>query len=1049
MTGLVRAAIHRPVATSMVYLGLIVVGLVSLRSLPVDLLPKIELTQLTVRTTYANVGPEEIEQLITDPIENAVSGLPNLERVTSESEEGRSRVRLEFGRGTDIDEAANDVRAALDLIRDDLPEEADAPEILKLDLDRVEVVNLGATSTRPLAELTRLLENDVARQLGQISGVGAITLRGAIHREVHVDLQRDRLAAAGTSALAVRDALAAANLRLPGGNVKSGLADLYVRAQSEFRSVREIAETVVSSADGRPLRVQDVGTVAEAFVDEGYLAEINGVPAVIMRIQKQSGANTVAVAERILAEVERLNDERADLHLTVLTDQSDYIRQSIASLRSSALWGSVLAILVLYAFLRRRSSTAIIAVSIPISVISAFGLLYFGGLTLNQMTFGGLALGVGMIVDSAIVVLESIVRKRDELQLAPAEAARQGAQEVAGAIVASTLTTCVIFLPVVFARTTSGALFQVLALVVVFALACSLLVALTLVPMACARLAVGGAGSVADNGGGPASPRLMARLEQGYVRRLRWVLRHRGHALGIAVALLVASVFLWPLIPVELAPQTDANEVAINVDMAQGTNIAVVRSAIDELEAKVKPLLSPTDVHVMSTEVRGSNAQIELTLVPADRRSLSGQAVAARLREALVGRMPGGEIQVRARPGLWILRRIFGSGGNDDAIQIELRGWDLERADEIASALRERLGQLQELTGVQVSRREGQPEERLMLDRERIAAAGLSVREVAQAFQAYLGGVVASRFRDGADEIPIVVRLRAADRLASQDLQAVPLRVGESGTLPLSAVVSRVAGRTPTSVSRVDGQRVTYVTAGLAPGVALGSAIERIREALRDFPLPDDFSLTYGGEYREQLTARRDFVVAIIMALALVYMLMAGQFERLLDPLIVMTTVPMALIGVVPTLLLTGTTLNIQSVMGLVILVGIVVNNAIVLVDAINLQRRAHGKAVAEAVVEAGRLRLRPILMTTSTTVLALLPLGLGLGPGAEIQAPLARVVIGGLCASTLGTLVLIPVIYEATMHLMARRGAPGARAAGDKEARPAAALVRAAAAGD
>jgi HAE1 family hydrophobic/amphiphilic exporter-1 len=1027
-----RLSIRRPVATAMLYLMLVVIGAVSLRSLPVDLLPRVEFTELTVRVRYPNVGPHEIEEIITDPVENAVAGLPNLERVTSRSAEGWSRVRLEFARGTNIDEAANDLRAALDRLRDELPVEAEPPELLKLDLDAVEVVSLAATSTRDLEQLTLLLERDLARRFEQIPGVGALELRGAIRRQVRVELHRDRLRAAGLSALDVHEALARENPTVPGGNVRSGLSDLYVRPRGEYRSLDEIARTVVRSVDGLPVRVQDVAEVRDDYEDVTNLIEINGLPSVGLGIQKQSGANTVAVAEAIRREVEAVNAERDDVHLTVVSDQSEFIRQSISSVESSAVWGSLLAVAVLYLFLRSRSSTAIIAFSIPISVIATFALLYFGGMTLNQMTFGGLALGVGMIVDNAIVVLESIVRKREEEKAAPAEAARTGTGDVAGAIVASTLTTCVVFIPVVFARTTSGALFQSLALVVVFSLACSLFVALTLVPMLATRFMALGRGKKADS-----SPGLLTRLEAGYVARLRSALAHpRRVYLGTA-SLLLLALLLWPLIPVELAPQTDADEIDVDVEMGQGTSMAVVRSYLDELEARVREVLPPDMVRFVSTEVRGGNAEVELTLVPPDQRSLTSAALADHIREAVDGRIPGAEVRVRAQPGLWILRRVFSSGGGEEAVELELRGHDLGRADALAAEIRRRMERVDGITDVRVSRREGQPEERLHFDRERLAQLGISVREAARVVQANLGGLEAGRFREEGEEYPIVVRLRPEDRLTRQDLRNVSLRTPDGTTVPLAAVVASERGRVPTEIDRVDGQRVTYVTAGLESGAALGDAIAAVQRSLAGLALPDGYSIRFGGEFEEQLLARRDFAVAIVMALLLIYMLMAAQFERFLDPLVVMLSVPVSLVGVVPALLLTGTTLNIQSVMGLVMLVGIVVNNAIVLVDAVNLLRRDHRMGAAEAVVEAGRLRLRPILMTTTTTVLGLLPMALGIGAGAEIQAPLARVVIGGLTVSTLVTLVLIPTAYVSTSGLLAR--ARAARWPGRPAAEPAA----------
>jgi HAE1 family hydrophobic/amphiphilic exporter-1 len=449
--------------------------------------------------------------------------------------------------------------------------------------------------------------------------------------------------------------------------------------------------------------------------------------------------------------------------------------------------------------------------------------------------------------------------------------------------------------------------------------------------------------------------------------------------------------------------------------------MAVVRSYLDELEARVRGVLPPEMVRFVSTEVRGGNAEVELTLVPPDQRSLTSVALADRIREAVDGRIPGAEIRVRAQPGLWILRRVFSSGGGEEAVELELRGHDLARADALAAEIRRRMERVAGITDVRVSRREGQPEERLHFDRERLAQLGISVREAARVVQANVGGLEAGRFREEGEEYPIVVRLRPADRLTRQDLRNVSLRAPDGSTVPLAAVVTAERGRVPTEIDRVDGQRVTYVTAGLAGGMALGDAIGAVQRSLGGLALPDGYSIRFGGEFEEQQEARRDFAVAIVMALLLIYMLMAAQFERFLDPLVVMLSVPVALVGVVPALLLTGTTLNIQSVMGLVMLVGIVVNNAIVLVDAVNLLRRERRMGAAEAVVEAGRLRLRPILMTTTTTVLGLLPMALGIGAGAEIQAPLARVVIGGLSVSTLVTLVLIPTAYVSTTGLVAR----------------------------
>lgn len=1022
MASLTELSIRRPVATAMFYLVIITVGIVGFRYLPVDLLPPIEMSRLTVFTNYPNVGPEEIEQIITDPVENALSGIPNLERITSRSSEGTSWVSLEFSQGTPIDEATNDVRSALDRIKGSLPPEVDAPGIWKFDPNNISIITIAVKSTRSLEETTRILERDLGQRFEQIPGVGTLDVRGGIHREIRINLHRDRLQAAGLTPADVQQALTRENAKLPGGNVKEGVKDLYVRSLGEFESVEEIAMSVITYVGDKPIRVRDVASVEDGYEDVRFLSELDGTPIIRLQIQKQSGANTVTVADAIRAEVNLINEERSDLKLEVISDQSTFIRQSIDTVQSSALWGGLLAIFVLYLFLRNGSSTFIIAVAIPISVIATFGVLYFGGMTLNQMTFGGLALGIGMMVDNGIVVLENIVRQREEKGRTLVESALVGTREVVGAIIASTLTTSVIFLPLVFMKTTTGELFQALALVVVFSLACSLIAAMTLVPVLSSRfLSIKAGKDGKAQAKQSAFQRFFSRLEMKYSASLRGAVQKRYGIFGTALVLVVGSVLLLPLIPIELAPPTDADNISINMSMAEGTNIAVVKSYLAEMERTVRPLIPMDQVDQFSSEVRFGNAVIEIQLLPTGERTVNSQELADYVRKQLTGIIPGVEVRVEAQSGLWILRRLFRTGDGTEAIQIELRGYDLKQADEVARTIMNRTELIPGVAGVRLNRQEGRPEQNLIFDRAKIASLGLSIQTVGRAVQTSVGGSRAGQFRVAGDEFPIIVRLRPEDRLSTQDLDNISVRTPSGEVIPVSSLVKSDRGRAPSTIQRVDGQRITYISANLEKDVALGDAIQLIRADLSQMNLPDGFSITFGGEFEEQKKASRDFFVAIILALALIYMVMAGQFERFLDPLIVMFSVPVAIIGVVPTLLLTGTTLNMQSVMGMVMLVGIVVNNAIVLIDYINLLRREHDMEIMEAVVEAGRLRLRPILMTTTTTVLGLLPLAIGIGAGAEIQASLARVVIGGLTASTLITLILIPVLYVSSHGLMER----------------------------
>jgi HAE1 family hydrophobic/amphiphilic exporter-1 len=510
----------------MFFLIIIVLGVMSLRFLPVDLLPPIEYPQLSVSTEYPNVGPEEIEQIITQPIENTIASVPGVERVRSRSQEGRSWVTLEFVQGTDVDVAANDVRAALDQIRDELPPEVETPQIRKFDQDNFPVVIVGVYSKRNLVQLTQVLEREVTRRFEQIPGVGSIDIWGGVHREIHVKLDMDRLISAGLSSAQVQQAIAAENVTLPGGNVSSGMQRLYVRSLGEYTSIDQISDVIITVVDSKPVRVKDVATVDWGYEDLDRLVEIDGNPMIRFAVRKQTGANTVAVAEAVRKEIGRINNERDDLEMFVTTDQSQFIQSSMDNVQSSAIWGGLLAVVILYLFLRNFSSTAIIGFSIPISIIATFALLYFNGLTLNQMSFGGLALGVGLIVDNAIVVLENIVRHREERGRDLESSSLIGTREVGGAIIASTVTTSVIFLPVVFMHTVSGLIFKQLALVVVFAVFCSLVAALTLVPMLCSRFLTLGKGESALQRNW--FQRFFARIEPAYSRLVAQVRQLKG-----------------------------------------------------------------------------------------------------------------------------------------------------------------------------------------------------------------------------------------------------------------------------------------------------------------------------------------------------------------------------------------------------------------------------------------------------------------------------------------------------------------------------------------
>ncbi|HZL93063.1 MAG TPA: efflux RND transporter permease subunit, partial [Vicinamibacterales bacterium] len=687
-------------------------------------------------------------------------------------------------------------------------------------------------STRDLAATTRLLEREIAQRFEQIPGVGSITIGGGVYRQIEIQLLRDRLRATGLTVSDVTDTIARENLQLPSGNVRAGISDLYVRARGEYGSLDEIGATVIAVRGGNPVRVRDVAEVVDGYEDVNNLAEVNGTPIVRLDIQKQSGANTVAVAARIREEVEAINADRDDVTLRIESDQSVFIRESIDNVQRSALWGGLLAILVLYVFLRNGSTTGVIALSIPISMTATFGLLYFTGLTLNQMTFGGLALGIGLIVDNAIVVLENIARHRQS-GTGLMDSARVGAREVAGAVVASTLTTCVIFLPVVFMRTTSGQLFQTLALVVVFALLCSLMVALTLVPVLAGRFLTIRARADASSWRGARRGASMARLSDAYTRMLQRSLVHPVRVLWGTALLVAGAVALAPLLHVELTPELDTNEIGVELEMARGTSIAVSKAYLDELKTVLERGLPQGEVESIATRIRNDgDAEMEIRLVDADRRTIEPSRLADRLRAQAVGRIPGAEVRIDAQSGLWMLRRLFSAGGGTDAVEVQLLGYDLDQARALTAELQRRMSSVEGVVEVNVQERQGRPEQSLLFERERIYDLGLSVEQVARTVEAGMSGRRAGYFREGGEQFPITVRLRPDDRLTSRDLESISVRTSEDAMIPVSLLVRREQDRSPTRIDHIDGQRVTYITADLESGVALGDAVERIRERL-------------------------------------------------------------------------------------------------------------------------------------------------------------------------------------------------------------------------
>ncbi len=1018
MRALIALAVRRPIGVSILCLAVVMLGVVALQSLAVDLLPSVDVPRITVTTVYDGVAPAEIETLVTRPIEQATATIEGVERIEAESSEGLSRVQLQFSWGTSLDDALDEIRVAVDRVRASLPEDADAPSIHKFDLAQMPIFHLGLTGSSDTRQLKHIAVEELSRALERVVGVAAVQIDGGQDREIRVALDVTRLEALSVTVGEVTAALAKENRNVSAGDMQQAGREVVIRTAGEFTSLADIEDVVVTTRDGEPVRVRDLGAVVDTIREVRSELFIDRKPGIRLQVFKQSGANTVEVAALVRQEVEALNAQhRERAELSVLWDASDFIEMAVTNVEVSAGIGAVLAAMVLLLFLRSVRATLVVAVAIPISVIATFALMHFAGMTLNIISFGGIALGVGMLVDSAIVILESIDRAR--AGRTAEQAAVEGAAEVAGPVVAGTVTTVAVFLPVVFVGDLAGVLFGEMALVVTFALLCSLVVALTLVPMLCSRLF---APSARD---APSARRtqVFGWGEQRYGALLRACASAPWAVVLASVVVFGAGLAFLRHVDFELMPTADEGMLDIDLDLPAGTPLETTSRITREAEARVLAALEPGELEHVITSVGpeawwrpgGSHeGEVELTLVPVGQRERSVLDVQAAARKALAD-VPLSRLRIRPRSSN-ILTRIIQRG--QDRLAVEIRGHDLETLDRLAAEVVPRLREVPGVAHAEVSRELGKLERVLHVDRARAAELGLGSAEVASAVEHYVLGRVATRYREHGDEHDVRVLLADHDRRRLELLPSLPIVAPSGERVPLGSLVTIVEARSPSSIERVDQQRVLKIDVGVGKR-ALGDISRDVRARLDEVPEPAGYDILVSGEVEEQSDTFSSLLVGILLACFLVFATMAVQFESLRQPLLVMASVPFSFVGVVASLLATGTPFSMNAFLGAIVLVGIVVNNAIVLVDCTNALR-ASGVSLLEAVIGAGSRRLRPILMTTLTTMLGLLPLAVGVGEGSEVQAPLARAIVGGLATSTLVTLVLIPCLYL----LAERRGA-------------------------
>jgi HAE1 family hydrophobic/amphiphilic exporter-1 len=848
-----------------------------------------------------------------------------------------------------------------------------------------------------------------------------------------VDLSKEKTTALNLSVSTVVQSLRQENQNTPLGEIYQGDSTFLVRSQGQFQSIEDIRNLVVMTRQGVPVYLRDIADVQDTTEQRRSFMRINGRPGIQLQVQKQSGKNTVAVAALVRAEVDRVNQEVPGVKMTITQDNSVFIRRAIDNVQEHAMVGGILVVLIIFAFLRDLRSTLIVCTSIPVSVIGTFALLYFGGFTLNTMTFGGLALGVGMIVDASIVVLENTHRHlhmgKDRMT-----AALEGSEEVWSAILASTLTHIAVFVPLLFLSGTASIMFTQLSYVVVFSLAMSLFVAVTIVPVLCSRWLKTPDEEAQATGVMAAfyraSERFLEGMDERYRRAIHVALNHRPTVIGGAAALVVLAVVLYPMVSVELVTQTDEGEVNINAELPVGTRIERTEEALLRLEEIVREKVPESERITLITNGGGGGnnwsggggggsthrGQIRLLLVPRGQRTRTNEDIAIALRRELQGALPG--VQVRANPSggnNQIMRFLSGGGTNNNSggssrLQVEIRGHDLDDARRVAQDVRAVMEDTPGVADVQVGREEGRPEIAVRVDRPKAAMLGMSVGSVASTIQTNVAGTAAAQFRERGNEYPVVVRLREADRQEISDVGDVLLSTPTGQVVPAKNVlaVNREAG--PVQIDRKNMERVTRVNAETE--IPLSEAVDAVQARIGQVQRPPDFSVGFGSEVEEQARSFQQLRMVLILAVLLVYAVMASQYESLRDPFIIMFSVPVAAIGVVLSLLMTGSSFSMQAYIGIIMLAGIVVSNAILLVDYVNTLRRRDGLPIREAVELGGRTRLRPILMTSIATMLGLVPMAIGVGEGGELQAPLARVVIGGLLTSTVVTLVLVPAVY-------------------------------------
>lgn len=1033
MNNMLKVFISRPVFTTMLVLVLVVFGLSSLPRLGIDLLPDVDFPLVTVRTTWQGASPEEMENLVSKPIEDAVSSVSGIKTISSISREGVSQVTIEFVLGTDPKAAAADVREKVGGIRRRLPDEIDEPITQRFDMTAQPVVYFSLSSDqRSRGEIRKLAEDVVQQRLQQLDGVGAVNINGGAKREIHIFLDPRRLDAYGLALDQVLQIINSQNANVPGGYAKENGYEVVVRTLGQYRSVEEIGNIAVANQagpgganqsgqtsvnSGHPVLLKDVADIEDSWTDERSDARTDGRPSVVVSAQKQSGTNTVDVAERVKAEMQQIQKELpSDIQVSIVRDSSTYIRDNVKDVETSLILGGLLAVLIVFLFLRDLRATVVGAFAIPTSIIATFAIMKAANFTLNNMSLMGLSLAVGILIDDAIVVVENIHRHVEE-GLSTREGALSGTAEIALAVLATTLSILAVFVPVGSMGEVVGMFFRQFGLTVAFAVTFSLFVAFTLTPMLSARwLRPPGVAA-------PHRPRafavfdrivekLLDKWEHGFIfvrdnyrDFLRWALRRPVLIVGIAIASLLVNLLFIPLLGFEFQPTYDSGEFNITITAPPGTSLEKMGDLVKPIEQDVLALPELRNAFLIIGY--GSNP-VNKALIGVKLKDTSER------QRSMMQIMDAMRMQYRNFPGLKVavVPASFSSRGDSRPVQIGIRGDDLHQLQQLSQDLAERLRKIPGAADVDTSAADYEPEVQVTLDRLKAGQAGVDAATVGYIVQtAFAGNTTANRYRVGDKDYDIRVQLKEASRKNIADVSnlRVPTKFGTQVRLADVADVKYTSG--PTEIDREDRQREIIVYANNV-GVSVGDIMNAAQTQLAQMNFPPGYSYKYVGSSRVMQDSFKEIGRALTIAVILIYMVLAAQFESFVHPLTIMLSLPFSLIGAVLALLVSAKTINIMSLIGIIMLMGLVAKNAILLVDYTNTLRQRDGLSREDALLQAGTVRLRPILMTTAAMILGMLPVALGFGAGAELRSSMGVVVVGGLITSTILTLVVVPQMY-------------------------------------